>query len=121
MRVVGFQNLSYVRQDTNVAIESYTGTLKAQLKSRKSRLVGHCVDWCIHELIGDVFIQYWYQSLCKNFGFVNKKCQHLMANFCHAQGNQAKVVAKLQTGLHNPIGPNLVLLQIKNGQQFNLK
>jgi hypothetical protein len=42
--------------------------------------------------------------------------EHLMANFCHAQGNQAKVVAKLQTGLHNPKGPNLVLLPIKNGQ-----
>ncbi len=47
--------------------------------------------------------------------------QHLMTNFCYAQGNQAKVVAKLQSELHNPIGPNLVLLPIEDGQRFNLK
>jgi hypothetical protein len=34
--------------------------------------------------------------------------EHLMANFCHAQGNKTKVVAELQSGLHNPIGPNRV-------------
>jgi len=56
MWVVGFRNLPYVGQDTNATIESYHGTLKAQLKSRKSRLVGYCVDWCIHELVGDVLI-----------------------------------------------------------------
>ncbi len=28
--------------------------------------------------------------------------EHLMADFCRAQGNQTKVVAKLQSGLHNP-------------------
>jgi hypothetical protein len=44
-----------------------------------------------------------------------------MADFCHAQGNQAKVVAKLQSGLHNPIGPNLELLPIEDGQRFSLK
>ncbi len=47
--------------------------------------------------------------------------KHLMTNFCYAQGNQAKVVAKLQCGLHNPIGSNLVLLPIKDGQRLNLK
>jgi hypothetical protein len=41
MWVVGFQNLPYIGQDTNATIESYHGTLKAQLKSRKSRLVGY--------------------------------------------------------------------------------
>jgi hypothetical protein len=56
--VVGFQNLPYVGQDTNVAIESYHVILKAQLKSGKRRLVGHHVDWCIDELIGNVLIQY---------------------------------------------------------------
>ncbi len=45
----------------------------------------------------------------------------LMSNFCYAQGNQAKVVAKLQSELHNPIGLNLVLLPIENGQGFNFK
>jgi len=47
--------------------------------------------------------------------------EHLMADFHHAQGNQAKVVAKLQSGLHNPIGSNLVLLPIEDGQGFNFK
>jgi hypothetical protein len=47
--------------------------------------------------------------------------EHLMANFHCAQGNQTKVVAKLQRGLHNPIGPNLVLLPIEDGQGFSLK
>jgi hypothetical protein len=73
MWVVGFQNLPYGRQDTNATIESYHGTLKAQLKLGKSRLIGCRVDWCVHELVGDVFTQYWYQSLHKNFGFVNNK------------------------------------------------
>jgi hypothetical protein len=67
MWVVGFSNLPYVGQNTNVVIENYHGTLKAQLKSRKNRLVSCRVDWCIHELVKDVFTQYWYQSLCKNF------------------------------------------------------
>ncbi len=68
MWVVGFRNPPYVGQDTNATIESYHGTLKAQLKLGKSRLVGHRVDWCIHELIEDVLIQYHYQSLCENLG-----------------------------------------------------
>jgi hypothetical protein len=75
MLVVGFQNLPYVGQDANVAIESYHGTLKAQLKLGKSRLVGCHVVWCILELVRDVLTQYWYQNLCKNFGFVNNKHQ----------------------------------------------
>jgi hypothetical protein len=40
-----------IGQYTNVAIECYHGTLKAQLKLRKRILVGRHVDWCIHELI----------------------------------------------------------------------
>jgi hypothetical protein len=58
MWVVGFQNLPYDGQDTNVAIENYHGTLKAQLKLEKSRLVGLHVDCCIHELVEDVLTQY---------------------------------------------------------------
>jgi hypothetical protein len=58
MWVVGFRNLPYVGQNTNVVIENYCGTLKAQLKLGKSRLVGCRVDWCIHELVKDVFSQY---------------------------------------------------------------
>jgi hypothetical protein len=77
MWVVGFQNLPYVGQDTYAAIESCHGTLKAQLKLGKSRLVGRHVDWCIHELVKYVLTQYWYQNLCKNFGFMNNKHQQL--------------------------------------------
>jgi len=44
MWVVGFRNLPYVGQDINATIENYHGTLKAQLKLRKSRLVGLRVD-----------------------------------------------------------------------------
>jgi hypothetical protein len=58
MWMVGFRNLPYVGQDTNVAIESYHETLKPQLKLGKNKLVGCHVDWCIHELVGDVLIQY---------------------------------------------------------------
>jgi hypothetical protein len=47
--------------------------------------------------------------------------KHFMADFHHAQGNQAKVVAELQSGLHNPIGPNPMLLPIEDGQEFSLK
>jgi hypothetical protein len=49
MWVVGFQNLPYVGQNTNATIENYHGTLKAQLKSGKSRLVG--CQRCLHSLL----------------------------------------------------------------------
>jgi len=35
------------------------------------------MDWCIHELVGIVLTQYWYQNLHKIFGFVNNKRQQL--------------------------------------------
>jgi hypothetical protein len=41
-----------VGQYTNVAIECYHGTLKVQSKLKR-RLVGHHVDWWIHELTKD--------------------------------------------------------------------
>jgi hypothetical protein len=47
--------------------------------------------------------------------------EHLMIYFHHAQDNQTKVVVELQIRLHNPIGPNLVLLPIKDGQGFSFK
>jgi len=31
---------------------------------------GKCVDWAIHELVGDDLVHHWYQSLGKNHGFV---------------------------------------------------
>ncbi len=77
MWVVRFRNLPYVGQDTDVIIKNHHVTLKAQLKSGKNKSVGCHVDWCIHELIGDVLTQYGYQSLHKNFEFVNNKCQPL--------------------------------------------
>jgi len=70
-------NLPYIGQNTNATTESYHGTLKAMLQSKENILVSHHVDWCIHELIGDVLTQYWCQSLHKNFGIVNNKCQQL--------------------------------------------
>jgi hypothetical protein len=54
MWLVGFLNLSYVGPDTNATIESYYETLKAKLKLGKNILVCHHVDWCIHELIGNI-------------------------------------------------------------------
>jgi hypothetical protein len=40
----------------------------------KSWICGRWVDWCIHQLLGDVLSHYWYQSLKKNWGFVpNRK------------------------------------------------
>jgi len=47
--------------------------------------------------------------------------EHLMVDFHHAQGNQAKVVVELQSGLHKPIGPNPMFFPIEDGQGFNLK
>jgi hypothetical protein len=68
--VVGHRNLCYAGQDTNAAIESYHGNLKATLKQSKRRYHGRRVDWTIHQLVGDVLNHYWYASLRKRFGFV---------------------------------------------------
>ncbi len=74
MWVMGNQNLTYTGHDTNVAIESYHANLKAILIVTKSWICGRWVDWCIHQLLGDVLSHYWYQSLKKNWGFVpNRK------------------------------------------------
>jgi hypothetical protein len=55
MWVMGNHNLPYTDQDTNVAIESYHANLKMILKTTKSRLFGRQVDWCIHQLLGNVY------------------------------------------------------------------
>ena len=79
MWVVGYRELLYAGQDTNVAIEGYHSTLKATLKSRKCRMVGHRVNWLIHELTGEVLIHFWYQCLRKRFGFViNKRHEYIV-------------------------------------------
>jgi hypothetical protein len=44
MWVMDNQNLSYVGQDTNAAIESYHGNLKATLKVAKSQLLRRRVN-----------------------------------------------------------------------------
>jgi hypothetical protein len=44
MWVMGNQNLPYVSQDTNFAIESYHANLKATLKAAKSQLFGRQVN-----------------------------------------------------------------------------
>ncbi len=58
MWVVGNHNLPYVGHDTNVAIENYHANMKATLRSSKGRFHGRCVDWAIHELVGDVLLHY---------------------------------------------------------------
>lgn len=50
----------HVEQDTNAIVENYLPILKVWLKVEKNMLVGHHSNWCIHELIRDVFIHYWY-------------------------------------------------------------
>jgi hypothetical protein len=56
MWVVGYRNLPYVGQDTNVAIENYHANLKATLRSSKGRFHSKWVDWAIHALVGDVLL-----------------------------------------------------------------
>jgi hypothetical protein len=63
MWVVGYCNLPYVGQDTNVAIKNYHANLKATLHSSKGRSHGRWVDWAIHALVGDVMLHYWYNAL----------------------------------------------------------
>jgi hypothetical protein len=63
MWVVGNRNLPYAWHDNNVAIGNYHANLKAILCSSKGRFHGRRVDWAIHELVGDVLVHYWYQSL----------------------------------------------------------
>ena len=75
MWVVGYRKLPYVGQDTNAAIEGYHSTLKATLKLGKCRMLGHRMDWLIHELTGEVLTYFWYQCLRKRFGFVINKPQ----------------------------------------------
>ena len=79
MWVVGYRELPYAVQDTNVAIEGYHSTLKATLKSRKCHMLGRRVDWLIHELTGEVLSHFWYQCLKKRFGFViNKRQEYIV-------------------------------------------
>ena len=73
MWVVSNRELSYVGQDTNVAIEGYHTTLKATLKAGKCCMLGHKVDWLVHELTGEVLTHFWYQNLRKRFGFIINK------------------------------------------------
>jgi len=40
------------------------------LKVAKSQLSRRRMDWCIHELLEDVLLHYWYQSLKNNWCFV---------------------------------------------------
>ena len=76
MWVVGFRNLPYARQDTNVAINSYHNYMKSTLKVERSRMTRQRVDWCIQALTGDGLIYYWYLALRKKYDFVEnrKKC-----------------------------------------------
>jgi hypothetical protein len=81
MWLTGNQNLPHVGQDTNAAIESYHGNIKAVLRASKSRLVKRRVDWLIHELTHDVIMKYKYNQYLKESGFIsNKKAERLVIN-----------------------------------------
>jgi hypothetical protein len=67
------QHRPYAGQDTNVAIESYHGNMKAVFRASKSRLVRRQVDWLIHELTHDIIMKYEYNENLKESGFVSKK------------------------------------------------
>lgn len=63
MWVVGFRNLKYCGHDTNAAIEGYHGFAKSILRSKRSRMTGRRVDWCITALTKDNLDHYWYKDL----------------------------------------------------------
>ena len=68
--------MSYCGQDTNTAIKGYHGFAKPILKSKRSRITGRRVDWCITALTEDVLDHYWYKDLREEKGIVdNKKMQ----------------------------------------------
>jgi hypothetical protein len=75
------QHLPRAGQDTNMAIESYHGNMKAILKASKGRLVGRRMDWLIDELTHDVIMKYKYNQYLKESGFIsNKKVERLIIN-----------------------------------------
>jgi hypothetical protein len=79
MWVVVYQNIFYACQDHNATIESYYGTLKFVLKSKKNRMVVMQVNWMIHGLTGDVLTHNWHKNLRKQHGFImNKKNQSIV-------------------------------------------
>jgi hypothetical protein len=81
MWLTGNRHLPHVGQDTNVAIESYHGNMKAVLRASKGRLVGRHMDWLIHQLIHDVIMKYEYNQYLKESGFIlNKKAERLVIN-----------------------------------------
>jgi hypothetical protein len=51
-------------------MESYHSNLKSILFSSKQKLVGRCMDWLIHHLIGDVITHYWYNRQLKEYEFI---------------------------------------------------
>lgn len=79
MWVTGFRNIPHAGQDTNAAIESYHGNMKAVLRASRGRLVGRRVDWLIHQLTGDVINRYEYQDFRKEHGFISNKKERALA------------------------------------------
>jgi hypothetical protein len=81
MWLTSTHHLPHAGQDTNAAIESYHGNMKAILRVSKGRLVRRRVDWLIHELTDDVIMKYEYNQYLKESGFIsNKKAEHLVIN-----------------------------------------
>lgn len=69
MWITGARYIPHASQDTNAAIESWHGNLKARLRSGKQRLDGRRIDWLISELVGPVLTHYWYRDNLKSKGF----------------------------------------------------
>lgn len=79
MWVTGNRHIPHAGQDTNAAIESYHGNMKAILRESRGRLVGRRVDWLIHTLTGDVINRYEYNAFRKDNGFVPNKSERTLA------------------------------------------
>ncbi len=76
MRVMGNHNLPYASHDTNATIKNYHAYIKATLRATKSQLFGRWVNWCIHQLLGDVLLHYWKKSLKKIGGLSQTKSRN---------------------------------------------
>ncbi len=99
MQVMGNHNLPYASHDTNATIKNYHAYLKATLRITKSQLSRRQMNWCIHQLLGDVLLDYWYKSLKKNWGFVpNKQEQFVIIVIFHARDIPNNCVIFLEDG-----------------------
>jgi len=80
MWCVGNRNIPHVRQDTNVAMESFHSNMKRILLLSREQCTRRRLDWLIFHLVGNVLPHHWYNVQCKLFGYVgNKKQEGIIA------------------------------------------